>query len=146
MLVNNAGLGSHGDFEDGQSWARELSSMTVNMTSLTYLMKQAIPHMQSHGQGRILNIASLAGFMPGPNMAVYSATKAYVLSLSDAAAEELTGSSVTVTALCPGTTATSFFDAADMRDARLLKSAAPMPAGRVGRRPAKAGGWWFRAA
>ena len=127
-LVNNAGLGRHGDFGDGEEWARELTSMNVNMTALTYLMKHAIPHMQSHGGGRILNVASVAGFTPGPNMAVYHATKAFVLSLSEAVAEELSGSGVTVTALCPGATATNFFDEADMSGVRLINLAKPMSA------------------
>ncbi|MEL7259088.1 MAG: SDR family oxidoreductase [Pseudomonadota bacterium] len=127
-LVNNAGLGRHGDFGDGQDWARELTSMNVNMTALTYLMKHAIPHMQSHGGGRILNVSSVAGFTPGPNMAVYHATKAFVLSLSEAVAEELSGTNVTVTALCPGATATNFFDDADMGGVRLINLAKPMSA------------------
>jgi len=127
-LVNNAGLGRHGDFGDGQDWARELTSMNVNMTALTYLMKHAIPHMQANGGGRILNVASVAGFTPGPNMAVYHATKAFVLSLSEAVVEELSGSNVTVTALCPGATATNFFDDADMHGVRLINLAKPMSA------------------
>lgn len=127
-LVNNAGLGKNGDFSDPESWAQELTSMNVNMIALTYLMKRAIPHMQGHGGGRILNVASVAGFTPGPNMAVYHATKAFVLSLSEAVAEELSGSDVTVTALCPGATATNFFDVADMDGVRLLKLAKPMSA------------------
>ena len=128
ILVNNAGLGSHGDFADGQSWPRELTSINVNITALSFLMKQAIPHMQGHGGGRIMNVASVAGFMPGPNMAVYHASKAYVLSLSEAVAEELRGGTVTVTAVCPGATATAFFDAADMHGVGLLKLRKPMTA------------------
>ncbi len=127
-LVNNAGLGKNGPFSAPDNWAQELTSMNVNMTALTYLMKQAIPHMQSHGGGGILNVASVAGFMPGPNMAIYHATKAFVLSLSEAVAEELSGSNVSVTALCPGATATNFFDVADMDGVRLLKLAKPMSA------------------
>lgn len=127
-LVNNAGLGKNGAFSTPESWAQELTSMNVNMIALTYLMKQAIPHMQGHGGGRILNVASVAGFTPGPNMAVYHATKAFVLSLSEAVAEELSGSDVTITALCPGATATNFFDVADMDGVRLLKLAKPMSA------------------
>lgn len=126
VLVNNAGLGSHGDFSEGQNWQRELQSINVNLISLTYLMKQAIPHMQAGGKGRILNVASVAGFTPGPNMAVYHATKAYVLSLSEAVAEELSKSRVTVTVLCPGATATEFFHAADMGGVRLLEMGKPM--------------------
>lgn len=136
MLVNNAGLGQHGDFGDGQGWARELASIHVNMVSLTALMKRAIPHMQAAGGGRILNVSSTAAFMPGPNMAVYHATKAYVLSLSEAVATELKGSGVSVTALCPGATATRFFDDADMHGIRLLTLARPMAA-----RPVAEAGW-----
>jgi len=128
VLVNNAGLGSNGDFATGQNWEREFSSVNVNMLALTRLMKRAIPHMQSLGKGRILNVASVAGFTPGPNMAVYHASKAYVLSLSEAVAEELRGSHVTVTVLCPGATQTNFFTAADMHGVRLLKMFKPMDA------------------
>ncbi|MEL7097947.1 MAG: SDR family oxidoreductase [Pseudomonadota bacterium] len=128
VLVNNAGLGANGSFAEGQNWARELSSINVNMLALTRLMKLAIPHMQALPKGRILNVASVASFTPGPNMAVYHATKAYVLSLSEAVAEELRGSKVTVTALCPGATATNFFNDADMHGVRLLKMAKPMDA------------------
>ena len=131
VLVNNAGLGYNGDFADGQGWTRELSSINVNMLALTRLMKLAIPHMQTLPKARILNVASVASFTPGPNMAVYHATKAYVLSLSEAVAEELRGTSVTVTALCPGATATHFFDAADMHDLRLINMAKPMAADAV---------------
>ncbi|MEO0667012.1 MAG: SDR family oxidoreductase [Pseudomonadota bacterium] len=131
VLVNNAGLGYNGDFADGQGWTRELSSINVNMLALTRLMKLAIPHMQALPKARILNVASVASFTPGPNMAVYHATKAYVLSLSEAVAEELRGTSVTVTALCPGATATRFFDAADMHDIRLINMTKPMAADAV---------------
>jgi short-subunit dehydrogenase len=131
VLVNNAGLGSNGSFNDPAGWYRELSSMTVNMMALTQLMKLAIPHMQTLEKGRVLNVASVAAFMPGPNMAVYHATKSYVLSLSEAVAEELRGTNVTVTALCPGATATNFFDDADMADVGLLKIMTPAAAGPV---------------
>lgn len=128
VLVNNAGLGSNGDFSQAQGWDRELTSIHVNMVSFTYLMKQAVAHMQNRGKGRVLNVASVAGFTPGPNMAVYHATKAYALSLSEAVAEELRGSDVTITALCPGPTATNFFNDAEMQDVRLLKLGKPMNA------------------
>ena len=131
VLVNNAGLGFHGAFSDPSGWDREEASIAVNLGALTRLMKLAIPHMQSLPKGRILNVASVAGFSPGPNMAVYHATKAYVLSLSEAVAEELRGTRVTVTALCPGATATNFFNDADMHDVRLLKMAKPMNAAEV---------------
>ncbi|WP_415920253.1 SDR family NAD(P)-dependent oxidoreductase [Tateyamaria sp. SN6-1] len=131
VLVNNAGLGYNGAFSAGQGWDRELNSINVNMLALTRLMKLAIPHMETLPKGRILNVASVAGFTPGPHMAVYHATKAYVLSLSEAVAEELRGSSVTVTALCPGATATNFFEDADMHGVRLLKLSKPMKASEV---------------
>ena len=131
VLVNNAGLGYNGPFDAEDGWPRELASINVNLVALTRLMKLAVPHMQSQGKGRILNVASVAGVMPGPNMAVYHATKAYVLSLSQAVAEELRGTNVTVTALCPGATATNFFDEADMHSVRLLKLAPPAKAADV---------------
>lgn len=128
VLVNNAGLGFNGAFADQSAWSRELASMQVNMLSFTYLMKEAIAHMDTHGSGQILNVASTAGFLPGPGMAVYHATKAFALHLSEAVATELNSSKVTVTALCPGATATNFFDDADMHSVRLLKMAPPMTA------------------
>lgn len=121
VLINNAGLGYNGRF-DSADFAREFQSINVNITALTILMKRAVPHMLAAGGGRILNVASTAAFLPGPNMAVYCATKAYVLSLSEAVAEELRGSTVTVTALCPGATATNFARDAKMESARLFKA------------------------
>ena len=96
-------------------------------------MKHAVAHMQAAGGGRILNVASTAAFMPGPNMAVYHATKAYVLSLSEAVAKELRTSAVSVTVLCPGATQTAFFDAAGMEGVRLLKLTRPAAAPAVAR-------------
>lgn len=125
VLVNNAGLGYNGPFA-GEDFAREMSSIAVNVTALTILMKRAVAHMRAQGGGRILNVSSTAGFMPGPNMAVYHATKAYVLSLSEAVAEELRGSDVSVTALCPGATATNFQADAKMENVFLVR-AMPMP-------------------
>ncbi len=136
VIVNNAGLGRHGALADQGGWARELNSIMVNTVALTYLTKRGAQHMLQHGGGAILNVASVAGFIPGPNMAVYHATKAFALSLSEAVAEELSGSGVTVTALCPGATQTEFFDAADMGGMRLLKLAKPMAA-----RPVAQAGW-----
>lgn len=123
VLVNNAGLGRNGHFADGDAkgWEREQATINVNVTAYTYLMKQAAAHMSANKDGRIINVASTAGFMPGPNMAVYHATKAYALFLSEALAEELDGSGVTVTALCPGATKTDFFNQADMQNANVLK-------------------------
>ena len=121
ILVNNAGLGYNGPFAS-EDFSRELTSVGVNVLALTILMKRAVPHMQAAGGGRIMNVASTAAFMPGPNMAVYHATKAYVLSLSEAVAEELRGTGVTVTTLCPGPTATNFAHDAKMEGIMLFKA------------------------
>ncbi len=120
ILINNAGLGSHGLFAEAD-WDREALSIDVNVTALTWLMKKAVMHMTENRRGRILNVASVAGFLPGPNMAVYHATKAYVISLSEAVAEEVSGTDVSVTALCPGATESEFFDGAEMHDVNLVK-------------------------
>ncbi len=120
VLVNNAGLGYNGRF-DAEGWDRELTSINVNLLTATDLMKRAVLHMKETGKGRILNVASTAAFMPGPGMAVYHATKSYLLHLSEAVAEELRGTDITVTALCPGATETEFFNAADMHNVRLIR-------------------------
>lgn len=128
VLVNNAGLGYHGEFANASGWARMEASINVNMLALSRLMNLAIPHMQTLPKGRILNVASIAAYSPGPNMAVYNATKAYVLSLSEAVAAELHGSNVTVTTLCPGITATNFFEDADMHSVWMINVIKPMSA------------------
>ena len=120
VLVNNAGLGRNGAFADPDGWPREATSISVNVVAATILMKRAVEHMKAQGTGRILNVASIAGFFPGPQMAIYHATKAYFLSLSEAVAEELSGSGVTVTAVCPGATETKFFASDDAEKASLL--------------------------
>jgi uncharacterized protein len=120
ILINNAGLGRNGSFADPDGWPREAACISVNVVAATILMKRAAEHMKAQGTGRILNVASTAGFLPGPNMAIYHATKAYLLSLSEAAAEELGPSGVTVTALCPGATETNFFAADDAVKSSIL--------------------------
>ena len=94
----------------------------VNLTALTHLTKILLPPMLARRQGRILNVASTAAFQPGPIMAVYYATKAYVLSFSEALASEVSGTGVTVTALCPGPTRTEFQQRAGFRPIPLMKS------------------------
>jgi len=133
ILINNAGLGQHGRYDEAEGWARELTMLNVNINALSLLMKRAIAHMQGQGGGRIMNLASTAAFMPGPNMAVYYASKAYVLSLSEAVAEEQRGSGITITAVCPGATSTAFLDAANMRGINLFKMGKPMSAAAVAR-------------
>ncbi|PPB81318.1 hypothetical protein LV82_01364 [Albidovulum inexpectatum] len=135
ILVNNAGLGQSGAFAETDP-ARDRDMILVNIAALTQLTKRAIPHMLRQGGGRVLNVGSVAGFMPGPNLAVYHATKAYVLSLGVALAEELRGSAVTVTTLCPGATATEFAEVARMQDAPLFRLMRPTSAEKVA-----ASGW-----
>lgn len=127
VLVNNAGLGINGRFESTEC-GREDASVAVNVVAATVLMKRAVQAMRAADGGRILNVGSTAGFMPGPEMAVYHATKAYLLSLSEAVAEELRGTGVTVTVLCPGATATRFAGAAGMEDIPLFTLMAPAKA------------------
>jgi short-subunit dehydrogenase len=120
VLVNNAAFGAQGKFVD-LPLGRQLEMLQVNMTSLTHLTGLLLPGMVERRRGGILNVASTAAFQPGPGMAVYYATKAYVLSFSEALAEELAGTGVTVTAVCPGPTATNFGTAANMRTLGLVK-------------------------
>jgi short-subunit dehydrogenase len=127
VLVNNAGFGGHGRFTSRDRDA-DLRMVAVNVTALTDLTKQLLPGMVEQGRGRVLNVASTAAFQPGPFMAVYYATKAYVLSLSQALAEELSGSGVTVTCLCPGVTATEFQQVAGVEHIPLTKGPLSMSA------------------
>jgi short-subunit dehydrogenase len=119
VLVNNAGFGAHGSFAS-TSLRTELDMIQVNVTSVVHLAKLFLPGMVQRGRGRILNVASTAAFQPGPLMSVYYATKAFVLSLSEAVASELSGSGVTVTALCPGPTRSEFQRRADIEGSRLV--------------------------
>lgn len=112
-LVNNAGMGVYGNFAQ-TPWQQEHQMMELNMISLTHLMKSIIPMMVKNKKGKILNVASTAAFQPGPLMSVYFASKAFVLSLSEALNEELKNTGVTITTLCPGPTETEFFKSAKM--------------------------------
>jgi hypothetical protein len=129
ILVNNAGFGVNGPFEK-TDLRRELDMIQLNVTALTHLTKLYLRDFAARGAGRILNVASTAAFQPGPLMAVYYATKAYVLSFSEALAEELRGTKITVTALCPGPTATEFQKVAAMEKSPLVRTFA-MPAAPV---------------
>ena len=123
VLVNCAGFGLLGPF--GESLLDEdLRMIQLNITSLTALTRQLLPGMLSRRRGQILNVASTAAFLPGPLMAVYYASKAYVLSFTQALAGELGGSGVTVTALCPGPTRTGFQRRAGMREGSLVARSA----------------------
>lgn len=112
-LVNNAGMGVYGKFTE-TNWNQEHQMMELNMISLAHLMKSIIPMMVKNKKGKILNVASTAAFQPGPLMSIYFASKAFVLSLSEALNEELKNTGVTITTLCPGPTETEFFKSAKM--------------------------------
>src|ERR1039457_937647 len=120
VMVNNAAFGAQGKFVD-LPLGRQLEMLQVNMTSLTHLTGLLLPGMVERRRGGVLNVASTDAFQLGPGMAVYYATKAYVLSFSEALAEELRGTGVTVTASCPGPTATNFGAAAHMQTLGLVK-------------------------
>ncbi len=120
MLVNNAGFGQYGYFAENDL-EECLRQIQLNVTALTHLTRLYLPAMIERSSGRILNVASTAAFQPGPLMAVYFATKAYVLHFSEALANELHGTGVTVTCLCPGATATEFHKRANATSMKLLK-------------------------
>ena len=120
VLVNNAGMLEQGAFAAGDA-ERHQRLIALNVGGLTALLAAFVPAMVARGHGRVLNVASIAAFQPLPGLATYAASKAYVLSLSESLAEELRGSGVTVTALCPGITATAMLDGAAADNARLAK-------------------------
>lgn len=132
LLVNNAGVGLHGPFA-AMPLEKVLEMIQVNVTALTHLTGLLLPGMLERRRGRILNVASTGAFQAGPLVAVYYATKAYVLSFSEALGNETTGTGVTVTALCPGPTRTEFQKTAGMKDATLLRGPLVMDAATVAR-------------
>ncbi|MFT4769639.1 MAG: short-subunit dehydrogenase, partial [Glaciecola sp.] len=113
VLINNAGFGGHGKFHES-GLERDQRMMQLNMVALTELAYYFAQGMVERGAGKILNVGSTAGFLPGPLQAVYYASKAYVNSFSQAIANELEGTGVTVTVLCPGPVATEFQEAGDL--------------------------------
>jgi short-subunit dehydrogenase len=124
ILINNAGFGTHGKFID-TNLETELEMIQVNITALTHLTKLFLQDMIANNNGRILNVASTAAFQPGPLMSVYYATKAYVLSFSEALAEELKETKIRVTTLCPGPTETNFSKNANIQDTKLFGNKIP---------------------
>jgi uncharacterized protein len=120
-LINNAGFGLFGEFEQTEI-KKEVDMIQVNITALTELSKYFGKEMVKRKHGQILNVASTAAFQPGPLMAVYYATKAYVLSFSEALANEWEDYGVNVMALCPGATSTGFKDTADLQQSKLFQS------------------------
>jgi short-subunit dehydrogenase len=125
-LINNAGFGDVGLFEYTQ-WTKNQQMIELNITALTALCHHYVPLMKENGFGRILNVASTAAFQPGPTMAVYFATKSYVLHFSEALNGELKGSGISVTALCPGPTQTQFAKAAGFNDNGIFDSTKKFP-------------------
>ncbi len=122
FLVNNAGFGLGGEFVDTDI-ERELDMIQVNCSSLIHLTKLFLPPMLKRKEGRVLNLASLAAFQAGPGHSIYYASKAFVLSFSEAIAEELRRTGVTVTALCPGPTESNFAERAGTHKSRLFTQA-----------------------
>ena len=118
-LINNAGFGGHGKFYE-RPWEDDLSMIQLNVIALTALTRKFLPDFVTRNSGRVLNVSSTASLMPGPLQAVYFATKAYVTSFSNAIAEELSDTNVTVTALLPGATDTGFADTAGMSNSSLF--------------------------
>jgi len=119
-LINNAGFGDFGMFVESD-WTKELKMINLNITTLTQFTKLYLKEMVSRKSGKIMNVASTAAFQSGPMMAVYFATKAYVLSFSEAINNELSDKGVTVTTLCPGATESGFQEAAAMEESALVK-------------------------
>ena len=120
VLINNAGFGAGGKFAQ-LPLERQREMIDLNVRTLVELCRLVIPGMLGRGRGAILNVASTAAFQPGPNMAVYYATKAFVLSFTEALHHELKGRHIKVSALCPGPTATEFFDVAGVGDSLLAR-------------------------
>jgi uncharacterized protein len=119
-LINNAGFGDFGFFHESD-WTKQEQMINLNITTLTYLTRLFLPSMVQHKYGKIMNVASTASFQPGPTMSVYYATKAYVLHFSEAISNELEGTGITVTALCPGATESDFQNKAAMQESKLVK-------------------------
>lgn len=132
VLVNNAGFGGFGEFA-AMSEEEILGQISLNITALTHLTRLFLPAMLAQRRGKIMNVASTAAFQPGPLMAVYYATKAYVLSLSEALANEVGKAGIVVSCFCPGATDTNFQKRAGMENSRLFKKIGAMKAEVVAR-------------
>ncbi len=130
ILINNAGFGVFGEFARLPE-AEILGQLDLNSRALTELTRLFLPPMVARRSGRIMNVASTAAFQPGPLMAVYYASKAYVLSFTEAIANELNQSGVTVTCFCPGATHTVFAKRAGLENSRIFKQFPAMSAEKV---------------
>lgn len=132
VLVNNAGVGQREKFHETDI-SKDIKIIRLNIEALVRLTKLFVKDMVSRGEGKILNLGSIAGFQPGPLLAVYHASKAFIVSFSEAISNELEGTGVTVTALCPGPTDTNFFSRADMENTRILEEGTVMEPEEVAR-------------
>jgi len=125
ILINNAGYGDFGSFASCD-WTKQERMINLNVLSLSKITHYFLPAMIKSGHGKIMNLGSIASFLPGPMMSTYYATKAYVLSFSCSLANELKGTGVTITALCPGPVDTGFVAAAALEGSKLFHSFKPM--------------------
>ena len=119
-LINNAGFGDFGLFAESD-WTKQEQMINLNVTTLTHFTRLFLPEMINRGSGKILNLASTASFQPGPTMSVYFATKAFVLSFSEAVNNEVRENGITITALCPGATRSGFQAAASLQDSKMFE-------------------------
>lgn len=119
-LINNAGFGDYGHFAKADQKKIE-DMINLNVTTLTMLTRLFLPEILERDSGKIVNVASIVSFFPGPNMANYFATKAFVLSLTEGISEEISSSNVTITALCPGVTASGFQKVANLEESGFVK-------------------------
>lgn len=126
ILINNAGFGDYGTFAECD-WQKQEQMINLNILALTKLTRLFLPAMIKSGYGRIMNVASTAAFQPGPLMSIYYATKSFVLSFTYAIANEIKGTGVTISALCPGPTDTGFVSAASLEGSKLFKTFKPKP-------------------
>lgn len=137
VLVNNAGFGDFGHFAE-VDWQRQYNLIQVNIVAMLQLTRYFLPVMIARGSGRIMNMSSVAAFCAGPKMSLYYASKAFVRSFSEAIAEEVKGTGVTVTAICPGPTATGFEKAADMKNSKMFTAFKPAKASDVAKAAVRA--------
>jgi short-subunit dehydrogenase len=133
VLINNAGVGGQGRFAVQRPLADDLAMIRLNVLSLVELTGLLLPEMVARGSGGILNVASTAGYLPGPRQAVYYASKAFVKSFSEALTEECRGTGVRVTALCPGPVDTGFARASGLSESLLMKAPGKVPPVEVAR-------------
>jgi uncharacterized protein len=133
VLINNAGVGGQGRFAVQRPLGNDLAMIRLNVLSLVELTGLLLPGMVARGSGGILNVASTAGYLPGPGQAVYYASKAFVKSFSEALTEECRSTGVRVTALCPGPVDTGFARASGLSESMLMKAPGKVPAADVAR-------------